>query len=45
MQKTSESDGVYWYSKFCLGIRVSLPEIIGGPACPGVAGLIVGVCV
>ena len=44
MQKTSESEGVYWYSKFFLCARVSLSEITGGP---GVAGLInyVAVCV
>ena len=37
MQKTSESEGVYWYSNFFLGARVSLSEITG---VPGVAGLI-----
>ena len=44
MQKTTESEGVYCYSKFFLCTRVSLSEITGGP---GVAGLInyVAVCV
>ena len=39
MQKISESEGVYWYSKFFLGARVSLPGIAGGL---GAAGLICG---
>ena len=44
MQKTSESEGVYWYSKFFFCARVSLSEISGGP---GVTRLInyVAVCV